>query len=207
MSHSEKIQVVDEHTGELAGRVVTRAEMFAEKLWCRSTNVFIMNSKGELLCHQRSLAKERFPGVWSTHFGGHLAGEETYEENARKEAEEEIGIAIYPERLLPWRTSRKPSQRLWMRDYITLWDGDASTLTLQKSEIEQVAWFSPKEILEKFDASDDNELAVESEEWLAGSHNFNSDYQCMRAVITAAMSLGVFDEEYHHMHKWHPPHH
>jgi 8-oxo-dGTP pyrophosphatase MutT (NUDIX family) len=36
-----------------------------------------------------------------THFGGHVSGEETYDENAIKEVEEELGLNLNKEELLP----------------------------------------------------------------------------------------------------------
>ncbi len=199
LSH-ELIHIVDENSGELTGESLPRSEMIANKRWCRSTNVFVMNSKGEILCHQRSLHKERYPGWWMTHFGGHVAGEETYDENAMKELQEEIGLTIVAEELLPWRTSRKTEARLWVRDYITIFDGEISELTLQTSEISQVKWFSPEDIYKQLDAED-----LESAPgWKAGTHNFEHDYHCMRAVLTAAMHMGIFSDVFHHMKKWHP---
>ena len=164
----ELLQIVDEKTGDLIGKQVTRKEVIEQKLWCRSTNIFVMNSKGQILCHQRSLNKERYPGWWMTHFGGHVSGEESYDDNAIKEVHEEIGIEVKPEELLPWRTSRKEESRLWVRDYITIFDGDTSELTLQKSEIEQVKWFSPEQIFAELD----NEDTEDGVGWKAGTHNF-----------------------------------
>lgn len=197
---NELLQVVNPDTGELLGKLVPRAQVHAENLWVRTTNVFLINSKGEVLCHQRALTKETHPGTWITHFGGHVAGEETYEESAQKELHEEAGLDIPTSQLLPWRTSKKGLERRWMRDFVTLYDGDVSELTIQKEEIEQVRWYTPTEILERLDSED-----IESQEdWLAGTHNFTADYQCMRAVLTAAFHLDVFGKEYHHLANWAP---
>lgn len=196
----ELLQIVDEKTGDLIGKQVTRKEVIEQRLWCRSTNIFVMNSKGQILCHQRSLNKERYPGWWMTHFGGHVSGEESYDDNAIKEVHEEIGIEVKPEELLPWRTSRKEESRLWVRDYITIFDGDTSELTLQKSEIEQVKWFSPEQIFAELD----NEDTEDGVGWKAGTHNFEQDYLCMRAVLTSALHMGLFSDSFHHMKKWTP---
>lgn len=196
----ELLQIVDPETGDLLGEAVPRHQVHAEKRWVRTTNIYILNAKGEVLCHQRSKSKESFPGVWITHFGGHVAGEETYTESAAKELAEETGLDIPASQLLPWRTSRKTLVQRWMRDYVTLYDGPASDVKFQESEVEQVKWISATEILERLDA----ESVEDAENWLAGTHNFKSDYQCMRAVLTAAFHLRVFGEEYHHLEKWAP---
>lgn len=203
MSHEELLQVVDAETGEPTGEHLPRKQVLEEKLWCRTTNIFVLNSKGQVLCHQRSLDKERFPGAWSTHFGGHITKGESFKISALKELEEEIGIKANPFQLIPWRTSKKAVSRIWVRDYITVFDGDINTLQVQKSEIEQVKWFDAEEILAELDSEDENE-ELNVTVWLAGTHDFNTDYQCMRAVLTATLDAGIFGGDYKDLHKWHP---
>ncbi len=200
--HEELLQIVDSETGEPTGEMVPRSEALQRQLWCRSTNIFVLNSAGDILCHQRSLKKERFPGAWCTHFGGHVTEGESFKLNALKELEEEIGIKVSPIELVPWRTSRKTVQRLWMRDFITMYNGPIESLTMQESEIQQVKWFSPKEILNELDAEGS---LTSPNQWIAGTFNFAADYGCMRAVLTAILDMGIFRTEYHHLHKWEPP--
>lgn len=196
--HEELLQIVDPITGEPTGDHVARSELFAKKLWCRTTNIFVLNSKGDLLCHQRSLAKERYPGVWSTHFGGHVTKGESFKISALKELGEEIGLFVYPHQLIPWRTSRKEVQRIWIRDFITVYEGDIKDLKLQKEELEEVKWFSPEAIAEMLD------VAPEDGGWLAGTHDFHSDYQCMRAVLTAGIDAGLFGGDFKQLRVWNP---
>mgnify|MGYP002134094096 CR=1 FL=1 len=200
MSHEELIQVVDEFTGEPIGISVPRSELFAKNLWCRSTNIFVLNSEGQILCHQRSLNKERYPGVWSTHFGGHVSDGESFRINAVKEVEEEIGLPVHMFQMVPWRTSRKTQQRIWMRDFITVYNGPVEKLELQESEIKQVRFMAPNEILETIT---DKSLGYEWGE-LAGAYNFREDYQCLRAVLTACLDAGIFNTNYHELSKWAP---
>lgn len=202
MTTEELLQVVDEHTGEPTGELVPRSRLIKDKLWCRTTNIFVLNEKGDILCHQRSKNKERFPGAWSTHFGGHIVQGESFKIGALKELEEEIGLKINAFQLIPWRTSKKVPSRIWVRDFITVYSGDLAELKLQTEEIEFVQWFSPEEVLAQLDAEGEGEaLPVE---WLAGTHDFNADYQCMRAVLTATIDAGIFGGEFTHLKKWHP---
>lgn len=196
----ELLQVIDEKTGEPTGELAARSVVFRDKLWCRSTNIFVLNSQGEILCHQRSLNKERFPGVWTTHFGGHVTEGESFKINAIKELEEEAGIRVSPLQVIPWRTSCKENQRLWIRDFLTVYDGPAEGLTFQESEIEQLRWFSVEEIMNSFTS----EQYTEGKTWLLGTHDFYADYQCMRAVLTATLDTGIFSTSYHPLHKWQP---
>ena len=120
MLHDELLQIVDEITGEPTGELKSRKEVISNQLWCRSTNVFVLNSEGNILCQQRSLNKERYPGAWSTHFGGHVTEGESFKINALKELEEEIGLKINTFQLVPCRTSRIVGARLWGRDVMTV---------------------------------------------------------------------------------------
>lgn len=200
----EHLQIVDEETGEPTGITAHRSEVIQNKYWCRSTNVFVLNPEGEILCHQRSLHKERYPGVWSTHFGGHVSSEETFKLNALKELEEEIGLRVNHYQLIPWRTSKIMIQRLWCRDYLTIYNGDPKTLKIQESEIQAIEWLSPERIMEELQAEGEN-LDAEGKQWIAGTHNFHTDYQCMRAVLTAVLDAGLFGSDFYKLHKWMPP--
>jgi isopentenyldiphosphate isomerase len=204
MSDSESLQVVDPETGEPTGEHVSRKELFEKQLWCRTTNIFVLNSSGQILCHQRSKNKERYPGMWSTHFGGHVTAGESFKISALKELSEEIGLQANPFQMIPWRTSRKNISRVWIRDFITVFDGDISELTIQTEELDHLQWFSINEILEKLDVEGASEIGA-SEQWLAGTHDFEEDYQCMRAVLTAAVDIGIFGGDYKELRNWHPP--
>ena len=196
----EVLQIVDAETGEPTGELLARSEALANHRWCRSTNIYVLNTSGEILCHQRSLSKERYPGIWSTHFGGHVTGGESFKINALKELEEEIGLTISPYQIIPWRTSRKERERLWIRDFITVYDGALEHLKLQTTEIQQVKWHTIEDILSFLDTEGINDGA----NWLAGTHDFYSDYQCMRAVLTATLDAGLFGDPYKHLRFWEP---
>ena len=196
----ELLQVVDPDTGEPTGTLTKRHEVISSGLWCRSTNIYVLNSAGAVLCHQRSLNKERHPGAWVTHFGGHVTEGESFKINALKELEEEVGLRVNSFQLIPWRTSRKEMGHLWMRDFMTVYDGPMDVLKHQESEIEQIKWFTVDEIVESMGGQE----YVEGATWLAGTHDFFSDYQCMRAVLTATLDAGIFSTNFHHLHKWQP---
>lgn len=196
----ELIPIVDPATGEPTGQIVTRKELFEKKMWCRSTNVFVLNSEGQILCHQRSINKERYPGVWSTHFGGHVTSGESFKINAVKETEEEIGLHINVFQMIPWRTHKKEDARLWMRDFLTVYDGLTEDLKIQKEEIEQVKFMSIEEIL---DSIKNPEKRLIWEE-MAGVYEIEEDYQALRAVLTSCLDIGIFGAPYSELKKWTP---
>lgn len=70
----------------------------------RSVHVLVIGSRG-LLLQKRSLSKDTQPGKWDTSVGGHVGYGQGYEEAARREAAEELGIEpgdlefLYPSRI------------------------------------------------------------------------------------------------------------
>lgn len=62
----------------------------------RSVHVLVLSPEGALLLQKRSLAKDTQPGKWDTSVGGHVGFGQTYEEAARREAEEELGLVLGP---------------------------------------------------------------------------------------------------------------
>lgn len=191
----ELLPIVHESSGELTGDVLPRREAISKKAWCMSTNIFVLNSKGELLCHQRSMQKERYPGVWSTHLGGHVGHDETFETNAHKEIQEETGIYVEPSALIPWRTTKLERSRLWIGEFVLHLDQSTESLTPQVGEVDCFMWLSPEEIMRR---SSEN-----PEGWIIGTHDFAVEYHCCRAVLNAAHCVGriTLPEQ---LLKWHP---
>ncbi len=197
----EHIEIVHPHSGEPTGVVLTRPDVFTQKAWCRSTNVFVLNNKGEVLCHQRSLNKERMPGVWVTHLGGHVGHGETPETNAAKELEEEANIIADHAQIIRWskmpieETQRVKNVRLWMHNFVTMFDGDMSTIKPQSGEVERFEWLGLSDIL--------NEEKKAPQQWNAGIHDFATEYFYLRAALMGAHAAGAITvpEE---MHIWRP---
>jgi isopentenyldiphosphate isomerase len=71
----------------------------------RSVHILVVHPEGRLLLQKRSLRKDTQPGKWDTSVGGHVGFGQSYEEAARREAEEELGfipgelVFLYPSRI------------------------------------------------------------------------------------------------------------
>lgn len=59
----------------------------------RSVHVLVVGGGG-LLLQKRSLSKDTQPGKWDTSVGGHVGFGQSYEEAARREAAEELGLVL-----------------------------------------------------------------------------------------------------------------
>lgn len=86
----ELVDIVDDDDNVIA--TVTRAEMRARRLQHRSVGIAVISTDGRLLIHRRSDAKDIWPGWWDIAAGGVVASGETYEDAARRELAEELGV-------------------------------------------------------------------------------------------------------------------
>ncbi|MBN1663784.1 MAG: NUDIX domain-containing protein [Deltaproteobacteria bacterium] len=60
----------------------------------RAVFILIYNDRNEVLWQKRSLTKDTAPGQWVTSASGHVNAGDDYEETARREVTEELGIDV-----------------------------------------------------------------------------------------------------------------
>ncbi|MBS7634353.1 NUDIX domain-containing protein [Candidatus Bathyarchaeota archaeon] len=89
-SEEEYLYVVDEND-EVLGRAA-RSKCHREGLIHRSVYVVVINSKGEIFLQKHSMRKELYPGYYACSATEHVKYGESYEEAAKREMREELGI-------------------------------------------------------------------------------------------------------------------
>src|SRR5882724_6429653 len=92
----EIFDVVDE-----ADRVIgsaPRSEVHRRKLRHRAVHVLLFNARAELFVQKRSATKDSFPGCYDSSASGHLNKGEDYDNCARRETHEELGLVMPIER-------------------------------------------------------------------------------------------------------------
>lgn len=89
----EPIEVLDEE-GIATGKVGMLDDVVGQGLWCRSTHVWLINSKQEIYIQQRSFKMFNNPGKWGEAGGGYVTSGHTILETAKKEIQEELGLYI-----------------------------------------------------------------------------------------------------------------
>lgn len=148
MSQEEFFDIVDEEN-QPTGIKKTRSEVHDSKaFWHRATHIWIVNKDGKILCQQRSLAKDVFPGKWQSFFGGHLKSGQTYDDNSISELGEELGLTVNKTDLRPLYILKNEPSKHFGQVYIMTWNGSIEDLRFNDKEVEKVKWFSPAELKE-----------------------------------------------------------
>ena len=93
MSSDELVEEVDADGNVL--RVLTRAEMRAQHLRHRAVYLLVVHG-GQLLVHQRAAHKDVWPGRWDVAAGGVVGAGESWDDAARRELREELGVEADP---------------------------------------------------------------------------------------------------------------
>ncbi len=112
----------------------------------RVSTLWLTNSKREVLLAQRAFSKSHDPGKWGPAVAGTIEEGETYEQNIVKEIEEEIGITEIMLKLGS-KLERKAKYHYFVQWFFATLDKPADSFKIQKSEVEQVKWFSKKELI------------------------------------------------------------
>src|SRR5262249_50871653 len=86
----ERVDVVDEDDRVVT--TVTRREVRQRSLLHRCTYVLLENCAGHVLVHRRTLTKDVYPGAYDVFAGGVCTAGESYDECARREVAEEVGV-------------------------------------------------------------------------------------------------------------------
>jgi isopentenyldiphosphate isomerase len=89
----ELVEEIDEEGSVL--RVVTRAEMRAGRLRHRCVFLLVVHA-GRLLVHRRAPDKDVWPGRWDVAAGGVVTAGERWDDAARRELAEELGVEADP---------------------------------------------------------------------------------------------------------------
>jgi 16S rRNA (adenine1518-N6/adenine1519-N6)-dimethyltransferase len=133
----EQFPVVDENDQICA--YASRAEVHGNNLRHRAVHILIFNQVGDVYLQQRSRWKDRHPLKWDSSAAGHVTGGENYDETARRELKEELGVDVPLERIFRLTASSRTDH-----EFICLYHGLLSaSLAPNKCEIERGIFFAP----------------------------------------------------------------
>ncbi len=138
----EQVDVVDGEDRVVG--VATRAEVRARNLLHRTVAILCRNGAGNVYVHRRTTTKDVYPGMYDMFAGGVVASGERYDDAARRELAEELGVDGVPLEPVGRHLFLGPLERAWIRVYECRWDG---AIRWQPEEVEWGDWM-PLPVLE-----------------------------------------------------------
>lgn len=149
----EWVDIVNEENEVVAQ--ATRAQMRAQCLRHRATYIVVHDGRGRILVQRRTEIKDFMPGKLDATAGGVVQSGEEMLESARREAEEELGIAAVP--------FAEHGKFYFEDQHCRVWGGLFSCVShgpfaMQESEVDEIIWMTPDEITARCDEFTDDSL-------------------------------------------------
>lgn len=138
---SEIVIIVDRQNRVVG--TAPRAVMRTRRLPHRASFVFVFCGDGRLVVQQRTETKDVWPGWYDLAAGGVVVASEEYEESARREAGEELGVEGVDLRGGIEFWFEDESVQVWGKAYVCRWDGP---LRLQAEEVAGVEEWGLEEV-------------------------------------------------------------
>lgn len=143
---TEWVDIVDEQNEVIAQS--SRQQMRAERLRHRATYIVVHDGMGKILVQRRTEIKDFYPGWLDATAGGVVQSGENVLDSARREAEEELGIAGVPFAEHGLFYFEEEQCRVWGALFSCVSHGP---FALQEEEVAEVCWLTPEEITARCD--------------------------------------------------------
>lgn len=124
---------------------VSRARMRAENLRHRGVGIAVLRGDDKLLVHRRAEHKDVWPGYWDVAAGGVVEAGETYDQAARRELVEELGIEDVTLHPLGLARFEDTDVRVLTHCYFVRFDGE---VRFNDGEVVEARWVSPEQYRE-----------------------------------------------------------
>jgi 16S rRNA (adenine1518-N6/adenine1519-N6)-dimethyltransferase len=152
-TNSERLPVVDKNDRIL--RDASRSDVHANNLHHRAVHILIFNLAGEVYLQQRSRWKDRQPLKWDSSAAGHVIATESYDETARRELKEELGISVPLKKI-----SKLPASERTDQEFVLLYRGEIiGNFSPNRTEIETGAFF-PETVVDGWAAARPEDFAA-----------------------------------------------
>ena len=131
---------------------LVREEKIPDGAYHLVSETIIRHEDGTFLLMQRDWKKKLFPGAWEGGSGGSALKGETPDIAAKREVQEETGIAVKNLKELYIIVSDK-HQAIY-HGYLSVTDCQKDSITLQEGETIDYKWVSKKEFIDFFDSDE-----------------------------------------------------
>ncbi|MFH1210875.1 MAG: NUDIX domain-containing protein [archaeon] len=112
----------------------------------RSVDIFVFNSRGQLLLPKRSMNRSAFPGRYDFSAGEHLFSGEGYDDGAVRGLKEELGIEGVKPVFLGKLTPKKDGVHQFLQIYRLVYDGGIQDY--DRDGVSGIGWYDIKTIKE-----------------------------------------------------------
>jgi len=137
LTKTEHFPIVDKNDRILG--YARRSQVHGDNLLHRAVHILIFDEAGDVYLQQRSRWKDRHPLKWDSSAAGHVAAAESYDETARRELKEELGVSVPLQKFL-----KLPAAQRTDHEFIWLYRGVVSgELVPDKCEIERGTFLAP----------------------------------------------------------------
>ncbi len=143
-----KIVVVDEKDNIIGAEYMRIA--VEKKMIRRASRVYVFNESGQVLVQQRS-TKVAKPLLLDASAAGHVDEGETYEETAKRELYEELGLKDIPLTLIA-KSHRTPD---FFSNIYKVVIKDDTNIVFDTEELAQIMWYDPVVLTEEMTAQPD----------------------------------------------------
>lgn len=163
----EWVDIVNEENEVIAQ--ASRMQMRAERLRHRASYIVVHDGAGHILVQRRTDSKDFYPGYLDATAGGVVQQGENMLDSARREAEEELGIADVPFAEHGLFYFENEDCRVWGALFSCVTHGP---FALQETEVDSVKWLKPEEITARCDEFTPDSLKALSL-WLSRNNQQN----------------------------------
>ncbi|HEY5806125.1 MAG TPA: NUDIX domain-containing protein [Candidatus Saccharimonadales bacterium] len=141
------VVVVDEHDNEIGSAML--AEVWQKGLYHRIVSIFVQDGEGRMLLQLRGQNVAVYPNCWDQAAGGHVDGGQTYDQAARNELLEEVGLEdVELTTLGTYHSNNKEGghvinqfERVYLARVL-----HGVELHAEADEVSKLRWFTPKEL-------------------------------------------------------------
>lgn len=142
--------------GNKIGKIGTKEQIINEGNFYRIVNLYIINPKTkQILIQKRSKTKKVNSNKWDITTGGHIKAGESSMDAIIRETKEEIGIDISKDNVIKVLEFNN-KKNVIVDIYFLEKEIDIKSISLQKSEVEDIKYFLLEELIKAYNENNSN---------------------------------------------------
>jgi isopentenyl-diphosphate Delta-isomerase len=149
----EQVIFVNEHDEPIGAG--TREEAWAKGIFVRIIRIIIRDENGRILSQHRVDTAKSYPGLWTNSASGHVDAGETWDEAAKRELQEEVGISTELKLVGDFSLSVDTDGKK-IRQFNRFYEGvidSSEKITPQPEEVSEFRWYELRELKQAIHSS------------------------------------------------------